>query len=498
MTIRHDEDAQRGWEHGRNRGVDAVKVSLGPEGDRVVLDAEWYERVGADLVKGWAKQTEAEADYGATTATVLAQALVREGMCYVQAGADLRGLTRGIDLAVQQVCRELASMARKPETKEELAANATQFADGDSTIGEIVVEAMGKAGQEGVIIIEESQTPAPELELTSGMRFDRGLLSPDFVDREHQETVLDNPYILLADFTISESRCLLPLLEKIRSEGKPLLVIAGEVKDKALSFLVDSHVQGRMKAAAVKAPGFGSRRTAMLGDIAALTGGTVITQDAAAQLENAGLEHLGRARKAIITKDETTLVDGAGGRETVHHRIGQIREQIKNSDSDYDREKLQDRLAKLDCGVAVIKVGAATETELMERKYLVAQALRNTKAAIEEGTVPGYGTALLQAGDIAFIKLDLQGDEQAGAAVVDRALSAPLKQIALYAGLDGKEIADKVRILPAGHGLDFRSGDCVDLRAAGIVDPVRVTRCALQNAARIASFLLTSQSQPAE
>ncbi|MFF4957476.1 chaperonin GroEL [Streptomyces sp. NPDC001222] len=512
--IAFDEEARRGLERGMNQLADAVKVTLGPKGRNVVLEKKWgaptitndgvsiakeieledpYEKIGAELVKEVAKKTDDVAGDGTTTATVLAQALVREGLRNVAAGANPMALKRGIEKAVEAVSAALLEQAKDVETKEQIASTASISA-ADTQIGELIAEAMDKVGKEGVITVEESQTFGLELELTEGMRFDKGYISAYFAtDMERMEAVLDDPYILIANSKISSVKDLLPLLEKVMQSGKPLLIIAEDVEGEALSTLVVNKIRGTFKSVAVKAPGFGDRRKAMLGDIAILTGGEVISEEVGLKLENATLDLLGRARKVVITKDETTIVDGAGSPEQVQGRVNQIRAEIENSDSDYDREKLQERLAKLAGGVAVIKAGAATEVELKERKHRIEDAVRNAKAAVEEGIVAGGGVALLQASQV-FEKLELEGDEATGAAAVKLALEAPLKQIAVNAGLEGGVVVEKVRNLTPGHGLNAATGEYVDLVKEGIIDPAKVTRSALQNAASIAALFLTTEA----
>ncbi|MBZ9596575.1 MULTISPECIES: chaperonin GroEL [Streptomyces] len=512
--IAFDEEARRGLERGMNQLADAVKVTLGPKGRNVVLEKKWgaptitndgvsiakeieledpYEKIGAELVKEVAKKTDDVAGDGTTTATVLAQALVREGLRNVAAGANPMALKRGIEKAVEAVSAALLAQAKDVETKEQIASTASISA-ADTQIGELIAEAMDKVGKEGVITVEESQTFGLELELTEGMRFDKGYISAYFAtDMERMESSLDDPYILIVNSKIGSVKDLLPLLEKVMQSGKPLLIIAEDVEGEALSTLVVNKIRGTFKSVAVKAPGFGDRRKAMLGDIAILTGGTVISEEVGLKLENAGLDLLGRARKVVITKDETTIVDGAGDSDQVAGRVNQIRAEIENSDSDYDREKLQERLAKLAGGVAVIKAGAATEVELKERKHRIEDAVRNAKAAVEEGIVAGGGVALLQASAV-FEKLELDGDEATGANAVKLALEAPLKQIAVNGGLEGGVVVEKVRNLPIGHGLNAASGEYVDMIAEGIIDPAKVTRSALQNAASIAALFLTTEA----
>ncbi|MGW8888600.1 chaperonin GroEL [Streptomyces sp. NPDC055749] len=512
--IAFDEEARRGLERGMNQLADAVKVTLGPKGRNVVLEKKWgaptitndgvsiakeieledpYEKIGAELVKEVAKKTDDVAGDGTTTATVLAQALVREGLRNVAAGANPMALKRGIEKAVEAVSAALLEQAKDVETKEQIASTASISA-ADTEIGAKIAEAMDKVGKEGVITVEESQTFGLELELTEGMRFDKGYISAYFAtDMERMETSFDDPYILIVNSKISNVKDLLPLLEKVMQSGKPLLIIAEDVEGEALSTLVVNKIRGTFKSVAVKAPGFGDRRKAMLGDIAILTGGTVISEEVGLKLENAGLDLLGKARKVVITKDETTIVDGSGESDQVQGRVKQIRAEIENSDSDYDREKLQERLAKLAGGVAVIKAGAATEVELKERKHRIEDAVRNAKAAVEEGIVAGGGVALLQATAV-FEKLDLTGDEATGANAVKLALEAPLKQIAVNGGLEGGVVVEKVRNLPIGHGLNAATGEYVDMIAEGIIDPAKVTRSALQNAASIAALFLTTEA----
>ncbi|WP_406437267.1 chaperonin GroEL [Streptomyces sp. NBC_00631] len=512
--IAFDEEARRGLERGMNQLADAVKVTLGPKGRNVVLEKKWgaptitndgvsiakeieledpYEKIGAELVKEVAKKTDDVAGDGTTTATVLAQALVKEGLRNVAAGANPMALKRGIEKAVEAVSGALLEQAKDVETKEQIASTASISA-ADTQIGELIAEAMDKVGKEGVITVEESQTFGLELELTEGMRFDKGYISAYFAtDMERMEASLDDPYILIANSKIGSVKDLLPLLEKVMQSGKPLLIIAEDVEGEALSTLVVNKIRGTFKSVAVKAPGFGDRRKAMLNDIAILTGGEVISEEVGLKLENTTLDLLGRARKVVITKDETTIVDGAGSTEQVQGRVNQIRAEIEQSDSDYDREKLQERLAKLAGGVAVIKAGAATEVELKERKHRIEDAVRNAKAAVEEGIVAGGGVALLQASQV-FEKLELEGDEATGAQAVKLALEAPLKQIAVNAGLEGGVVVEKVRNLTPGHGLNAATGEYVDLIAEGIIDPAKVTRSALQNAASIAALFLTTEA----
>jgi chaperonin GroEL len=514
--IAFDEEARRGLERGMNILADAVKVTLGPKGRNVVLEKKWgaptitndgvsiakeieldepYEKIGAELVKEVAKKTDDVAGDGTTTATVLAQALVREGLRNVAAGANPLGLKRGIEKAVESVIEQLALASREVETKEQIGHTASVSAGGDTNVGEIIAEALDKVGKEGVVTVEESNTFGLELELTEGMRFDKGYISPYFVtDADRQEAVLDDPYILIVESKIATVKDLLPLLEKVMQSGKPLAIISEDVEGEALATLVVNKIRGTFKSVAVKAPGFGDRRKAILTDIAILTGGEVISETVGLKLENAGIELLGRARKVVVTKDETTIVEGSGDTDQITGRVNLIRAEIEKSDSDYDREKLQERLAKLAGGVAVIKVGAATEVELKERKHRIEDAVRAAKASVEEGIVAGGGVALLQAGDKAFEKLDLEGDEATGAQIVRIALEAPLKQIAVNAGLEGGVVVEKVKGLPKGHGLNAATGVYEDLLAAGVPDPTKVVRSALQNAASIAALFLTTEA----
>ncbi|GLW26102.1 MULTISPECIES: chaperonin GroEL [Microbispora] len=517
--IAFDEDARRGLERGMNQLADAVKVTLGPKGRNVVLEKKWgaptitndgvsiakeieledpWEKIGAELVKEVAKKTDDVAGDGTTTATVLAQALVREGLRNVAAGANPMSLKKGIEAAVERVSEELSKLAKDVETKEQIASTASISA-ADPEIGALIAEAMDKVGKEGVITVEESNTFGLELELTEGMRFDKGYVSGYFVtDPERMEAVFEDAYILIANQKISANKDLLPLLDKVVQSGKPLVLLAEDVEGEALATLVVNKIRGLFKSVAVKAPGFGDRRKAMLQDIAILTGGQVISEEVGLKLENATLDLLGRARKIVVTKDETTIVDGAGDAEQISGRVNEIRAEIDRTDSDYDREKLQERLAKLAGGVAVIKAGAATEVELKERKHRIEDAVRNAKAAVEEGIVPGGGVALLQAGANAFDKLEVNGDEATGAAIVRKALEEPLKQIAVNAGLEGGVVVEKVRNLPAGEGLNAASGEYVNMFESGIIDPAKVTRSALQNAASIAALFLTTEAVIAE
>src|SRR5471032_60693 len=517
--IAFDEEARRALERGMNQLADAVKVTLGPRGRNVVLEKKWgaptitndgvsiakeieledpYEKIGAELVKEVAKKTDDVAGDGTTTATVLAQALVKEGLRNVAAGANPMALKRGSEAAVASVSAALLALAKDVETREQIASTASISA-ADPAIGEMIAEAMDKVGKEGVITVEESNTFGLELELTEGMRFDKGYISPYFAtDTERMEAVLDDPYVLVVNSKIASVKDLLPLLEKVMQSGKPLAIIAEDVEGEALATLVVNKIRGTFRSVAVKAPGFGDRRKAMLGDISILTGGQVISEEVGLKLETAGLDLLGKARKVVVTKDETTIIEGAGDADQIAGRVNQIRAEIEKSDSDYDREKLQERLAKLAGGVAVIKVGAATEVELKERKHRIEDAVRNAKAAVEEGIVAGGGVALLQAGRTAFEKLNLEGDEATGARIVEIALEAPLKQIAINAGLEGGVVVEKVRNLEPGWGLNAATGEYVDLIKAGIIDPAKVTRSALQNAASIAALFLTTEVVIAE
>ncbi len=513
--IAFNEEARRGLERGMNVLADAVKVTLGPRGRNVVLEKKWgaptitndgvsiakeielddpWEKIGAELVKEVAKKTDDVAGDGTTTATVLAQALVREGLRNVAAGSNPMALKRGIEKAVEAISAELSAMAKPVETKEQISATASISA-ADTTIGEMIAEAMDKVGKEGVITVEESNTFGLELELTEGMRFDKGYISPYFTtDTDRMEAVLEDPYILIANSKITNIKDLLPILEKVMQSGKPLVILAEDVEGEALATLVVNKIRGTFRSAAVKAPGFGDRRKAMLQDIAILTGATVISEEVGLKLETATMDLLGRARKVVIAKEETTIVEGSGDAEQIKGRVSQIRAEIEKSDSDYDREKLQERLAKLAGGVAVIKAGAATEVELKERKHRIEDAVRNAKAAVEEGIVAGGGVALLQAGKAAFAKLNLTGDEATGARIVEAAIEAPLKQIAINAGLEGGVVVERVGREAAGFGLNAATGEYVDMIKAGIIDPAKVTRSALQNAASIAALFLTTEA----
>jgi len=512
--IEFNAEARRGLERGMNILADAVKVTLGPKGRNVVLEKKWgaptitndgvsiakeieleqpYEKIGAELVKEVAKKTDDVAGDGTTTATVLAQALVREGLRNVTAGANPMSLKRGIEKAVAAINEHLLATAIEIDTKEQIAQTASISA-GDNQVGEIIAEAMDKVGKEGVITVDESNTFGLELELTEGMRFDKGYVSHYFVtDAERMETVLDDAYLLIVNGKVSTLKDVLPVLEKVMQSGKPLVVIAEDVDGEALAGLIVNKIRGTFKSVAVKAPGFGDRRKAMMGDISILTGGQVISEEVGLKLENVTLELLGTARQVVVTKDETTIIEGGGDSEAIAGRVAQIRNEIENSDSDYDKEKLQERLAKLAGGVAVIKVGAATEVELKERKHRIEDAVRNAKAAVEEGIVAGGGVALLQAAKAVDLSA-LTGDERVGANIVLSACSAPLKQIAINAGLEGGVVAEKVAGLPVGQGLDAATGEYVEMIKSGINDPVKVTRSALQNAASIAALFLTTEA----
>ena len=513
--IAFNEEARRGLERGMNVLADAVKVTLGPRGRNVVLEKKWgaptitndgvsiakeielddpWEKIGAELVKEVAKKTDDVAGDGTTTATVLAQALVREGLRNVAAGSNPMALKRGIEKAVAAIVAELSAMAKSVDSKEQIAATASISA-ADATIGEMIAEAMDKVGKEGVITVEESNTFGLELELTEGMRFDKGYISPYFVtDQDRMEAVLEDAYVLIVNSKIANIKDLVPVLEKVMQSGKPLAIIAEDVEGEALATLVVNKIRGTFRSAAVKAPGFGDRRKAMLQDIAILTGATVISEEVGLKLDQAGLELLGRARKVVISKEETTIVEGGGDDAAIKGRVSQIRSEIEKSDSDYDREKLQERLAKLAGGVAVIKAGAATEVELKERKHRIEDAVRNAKAAVEEGIVAGGGVALIQAAKVAFAKLKLEGDEATGAKIVESSVDAPLKQIAVNAGLEGGVVVEKVRHLETGFGLNAATGEYVDMIKAGIIDPAKVTRSALQNAASIAALFITTEA----
>src|SRR6266511_3920973 len=516
--ITFDEEARRALERGMDQLANAVKITLGPKGRNVVLEKKWgaptitndgvsiakeieledpQEKIGAELVKEVAKKTDDVAGDGTTTATVLAQAMVKEGLRNVAAGANPMSLKRGIEKAVDLAVEAIKNQAKDIETPDEIA-HVAAISAGDSEIGQQIAEAMDKVGKDGVITVEESQTFGMELELVEGMRFDKGYISPYFItDAERMEAVLEDPYILLANSKISAVKDLLPVLEKVMQTGKPLVVIAEDVEGEALATLVGNKIRGTFKSVAVKAPGFGDRRKAMLQDIAILTGGQVISEEVGLKLENVTLDLLGQARKIVVTKDDTTVVEGAGNPDDIKGRVNQIKNEIEKTDSDYDREKLQERLAKLAGGVAVIKVGAATEVELKEKKHRIEDAVQTTKAAVEEGIVPGGGVALLSAQAV-LDKLDLEGDEATGAHIVRRSLEEPIKQIASNAGLEGGVVVEKVRSLDSGWGLNADSGEYVDMFKAGVVDAAKVTRSALQNAASIAALFLTTEAVVAD
>ncbi|HEY7873877.1 MAG TPA: chaperonin GroEL [Actinomycetota bacterium] len=510
-----EEEARRALERGMNQLADTVKVTLGPKGRNVVLEKKWgaptitndgvsiakeieledpYEKIGAELVKEVAKKTDDVAGDGTTTATVLAQAMVREGLRNVAAGANPIALKRGIEKAVETAVESIRSSSREVEGRDQISQVAAISANNDAEIGETIAEAMDKVGKDGVITVEESNTFGLELELVEGMRFDKGYISPYFItDAERMEAVLEEPYILVANQKISAVKDLLPILEKVMQAGKSLLIVAEDVEGEALATLVVNKIRGTFKAAAVKAPGFGDRRKAMLGDIAILTGGQVISEEIGLKLESVTLDMLGSARKVVVTKDDTTVVEGGGSADDITGRVNQIRAEIDRSDSDYDREKLQERLAKLAGGVGVIKVGAATEVELKEKKHRIEDAVQTTKAAVEEGIVAGGGVTLLHAQE-ALEKLELTGDEQTGAWIIKRALEEPLKVIARNAGLEGGVVVEKVRTLGPGEGLNAATGEYGDLLKAGVVDAAKVTRSALQNAASIAALFLTTEA----
>ncbi len=518
--LRFNEEARRGLEAGVNKLADVVKVTLGPKGRNVVLEKKWgaptitndgvtiakeieledpWENMGAQLAKEVATKTNDVAGDGTTTATVLAQAMVREGLRNVAAGANPMGLKKGIEQAVEKVVDEIAGLARDIETSDEIAHVASISANNDTTIGKTIAEAMEKVGKDGVITVEEGQTFGLELEFTEGMQFDKGYISPYFItDPDRQEAVLDEPFILIANQKISSVNDLLPVLEKVMQAGKPLLVIAEDVEGEALATLVVNKIRGTFSSVAVKAPGFGERRKAMLQDIAILTGGTVISEEVGLKLENVTTDMLGRARKVVVAKDNTTIVDGAGSEEDVKARIKQIEREIENTDSDWDREKLQERLAKLAGGVVVIKVGAATEVELKEKKHRIEDAVSATRAAVEEGIVPGGGVALLRA-QAAVDKLrGGTDDEKTGRQIVRKAMEEPLRQIAFNAGFEGGVVVERVRAGEGAFGFNAATGEYEDLLAAGVIDPAKVTRSTLQNAASIAALMLTTEALVAE
>jgi chaperonin GroEL len=519
--IAYSENARRALEAGMNKLADAVRVTLGPKGRNVVLEKKWgaptitndgvsiakeidledpYEKIGAELVKEVAKKTDDVAGDGTTTATVLAWAMVREGLRNVAAGANPMTLKKGIEGAVVVAVESIRSASKKVETDPSAIANVAAISAADKEIGQMIAESLEKVGKDGVITVEESQTFGMELDLVEGMRFDKGYISPYFVtDPERMEAVLDDAFLLYVSSKISAVKDILPVLEKVMQSGRPLAIIAEDVEGEALATLVVNKIRGTFKSVAIKAPGFGERRKAMLQDMAILTGGQVISEEVGLKLENVGVELLGRARKVVVTKDETTIVEGAGVKSEVSGRINQIRAEIDNTDSDYDREKLQERLAKLAGGVAIIKVGAATEVELKEKKHRIEDAVQTTKAAVEEGVVPGGGVALLraQAKVLEFSK-ELEGDEATGARLVARALEEPLKQIAVNAGLEGGVIVEKVRSLKGANGLNAATGEYEDLVKAGVIDAAKVTRSALQNAASIAALFLTTEAVVAD
>ena len=513
--IAFDEEARRGLEAGMNKLADAVRVTLGPKGRNVVLAKQWgaptitndgvsiakeidledpYERIGAELVKEVAKKTDDVAGDGTTTATVLAWTMVREGLRNVAAGANPMSLKKGIEAAVAAAIESIRALSKEVDSKEQIAQVASISA-ADPEIGRMISEAIDKVGKDGVITVEESQTFGMEMDLVEGMRFDKGYISPYFVtDTDRMEASLDDAYILLVSGKITNVRDMLPVLEKVMQSGKALIIIAEDIEGEALATLVVNKIRGTFKSVAVKAPGFGDRRKAMLQDIAILTGGQVISEEVGLKLENATLDLLGRAKKVLITKDETTIIEGAGPEADIKGRISQIKTEIENTDSDYDREKLQERLAKLSGGVAVLKVGAATEVELKEKKHRIEDAVSTTKAAIEEGVVPGGGVALLRAQDAVNAVADtLVGDEQTGARMVARSLEGPLKQIAENAGMEGGVVVAKGKSLKGNEGLNAATGEYEDLVKLGVIDAAKVTRSALQNAASIAALFLTTE-----
>ncbi|MGQ0805284.1 MAG: chaperonin GroEL [Actinomycetota bacterium] len=519
--IAYAENARRSLEAGMNKLADAVRVTLGPKGRNVVLEKKWgaptitndgvsiakeidledpYEKIGAELVKEVAKKTDDVAGDGTTTATVLAWALVREGLRNVAAGANPMGLKKGIEAAVELAVDEIQGGSIEVKTDPTQIANVAAISAADPEIGQMIAESLDKVGTDGVITVEESQTFGMELDLVEGMRFDKGYISPYFVtDPERMEAVLDDAYVLLVSSKISAVKDLLPVLEKVMQGGKPLVIIAEDVEGEALATLVVNKIRGTFKSAAVKAPGFGERRKAMLEDMAVLTGGQVVSEEIGLKLENIGVDLLGTARKVVVTKDETTIVEGGGSTADVQGRINQIKAEIENTDSDYDREKLQERLAKLSGGVAIIKVGAATEVELKEKKHRIEDAVQTTKAAVEEGVVPGGGVALLRAQDkVEALAKKLDGDEATGAKLVAKALEEPMKQIAVNAGMEGGVIVERVRTLTGSEGLNAATGDYEDLVKAGVIDAAKVTRSALQNAASIAGLFLTTEAVVAD
>ncbi len=517
-TIAFDEEARRGLEAGMNKLADAVRVTLGPKGRNVVLDKKWgaptitkdgvsvakeidledpYEKIGAELVKEVAKKTDDVAGDGTTTATVLAWAMVREGLRNVAAGANPMSLKRGIEAGVEAAVANLGKLSKDVESKEQIAQVASISANNDMEIGELIAEAIDKVGKDGVVTVEESNTFGLEMDLVEGMRFDKGYISPYFVtDPDRMEAVLEDPYILIVSSKITAVRDMLPVLEKVMQSSRPLLVIAEDIEGEALATLVVNKIRGTFKSTAVKAPGFGERRKAMLQDIAILTGGQVVSEEVGLKLENTTLDLLGTASKVIVTKDETTIVQGAGADADIKGRIQQIKNEIDNTDSDYDREKLQERLAKLSGGVAVLKVGAATEVELKEKKHRIEDAVSTAKAAVEEGIVPGGGVALIRSQDAVLavakkLKID---DEATGARMVAKAIEEPLRQIAINAGIEAGVAIERVKLMDGSEGLNAATGDYEDLIKAGVADPTKVTRSALQNAASIAALFLTTEA----
>src|SRR2546429_1212475 len=516
--ITFDEEARRALERGMDQLANAVRITLGPKGRNVVLEKKWgaptitndgvsiakeieledpQEKIGAELVKEVAKKTDDVAGDGTTTATVLAAAMVHEGLRNVAAGANPMALKRGIERGVELAVESIKNQSRDVDTKEDIS-HVAAISAADDEIGEQIAEAMDKVGKDGVITVEESQTFGMELDLVEGMRFDKGYISPYFVtDPERMESVLEEPYVLLVNSKISAVKDLLPVLEKVMQTGKPLCIISEDVEGEALATLVVNKIRGTFKSVAVKAPGFGDRRKAMLQDMAILAGGQVVSEEVGLKLENTSPDLLGSARKIVVTKDDTTVAEGGGSADEIKGRINQIKAEIEKTDSDYDREKLHERLAKLAGGVAVIKVGAATEVELKEKKHRIEDAVSATKAAVEEGIVPGGGVALLAA-QASLEKLDLEGDEKTGANIVRRALEEPVKQIAVNAGLEGGVVVEKTRSLDPGWGLNADTGEYVDLLKAGVIDPAKVTRSALQNAASIAALFLTTEALVAE
>ena len=514
--IAFDEEARRGLEAGMNKLADAVRVTLGPKGRNVVLDKKWgaptitndgvsiakeidledpYERIGAELVKEVAKKTDDVAGDGTTTATVLAWTMVREGLRNVAAGANPMSLKRGIEAGVAAAVASIRELSKEVDSKSQIAQVAS-ISSADEEIGQMISEAIDKVGKDGVITVEESQTFGMEMDLVEGMRFDKGYISPYFVtDTDRMEAIVDDGYILLYAGKVANVRDLVPVLEKVMQTGKQLVIVAEDIEGEALATLVVNKIRGTFKSVAVKAPGFGDRRKAMLQDIAILTGGQVISEEVGLKLENTTLDLLGRAKKIVVTKDETTIIEGAGTDADIKGRISQIKAEIDNTDSDYDREKLQERLAKLSGGVAVLKVGAATEVELKEKKHRIEDAVSTTKAAIEEGVVPGGGVALLRSQAAVFAVADtLQGDEATGARMVAKSLEGPLKQIAENAGLEGGVVVEKVRSMKGNEGLNAATGEYEDLVKLGVIDAAKVTRSALQNAGSIAALFLTTEA----